>query len=109
MDHTKTRQMKKHVIETVTFRGKDGVAESEFLAAAERATAFMTACAGFLRRRLSRQNDGTWIEHVEWASLEDAKAAAAAIGTDERARAFVRAIDGPSVAMAHSELAISVG
>lgn len=101
--------MSSHVIETVTFRLMEGVSEEQFLAAARQANAFMIACPGFLRRRLSCEDNGTWVEHVEWASMADAKAAAAEIGKDEQARAFVRAIDGPSVQIAHSELKVSVG
>ncbi len=97
------------VIETVTFRLLDGVAPDAFLQAAHEATAFMTDCPGFLRRRLSCADDGTWTEHVEWASLYAAHAAAARIGQDARARAFVGAIDGPSVRLAHSHLKVSVG
>jgi hypothetical protein len=98
-----------HVIETVTFRLIEGVSPEQFLEAAQQATAFMTTRPGFLRRRLSCEENGTWIEHVEWASMADAKAAAAEIGKSENARAFVRAIDGPSVRLTHSDLKVSVG
>jgi antibiotic biosynthesis monooxygenase (ABM) superfamily enzyme len=98
-----------HVIETVTFRLVDGASQEQFLKAAEQASAFMTARPGFLQRRLSCEENGTWIEHVEWATMADAKAAAAEIGMDEQAQAFLRAIDGPSVKIAHSELKVSVG
>ncbi|HEV7228304.1 hypothetical protein [Brevundimonas sp.] len=101
--------MTDHVIETVTFRVLDGVERDAFLQAAHDATAFMKDCPGFLRRRLSCADDGTWTEHVEWASVSDAEAAAARIGQDERARDFVRAIDGSSVKLGHSALQISVG
>ncbi|MFN7544109.1 MAG: antibiotic biosynthesis monooxygenase family protein [Acidobacteriota bacterium] len=101
--------MDEHVIEIVKFRLKDGVSEEHFLQAAREATNFMTSTPGFIRRRLSCGEDGTWYEHVEWASMTNAKAAAEAIGKDERARAFVRAIDGLSVMLTHSELKISVG
>ena len=101
--------MSEHIIETVSFRVTAGVSDEDFLKAAEQATAFMTAQPGFLRRRLSCQEDGIWIEHVEWASMADAKAAAAEIGRDEHARAFVRAIDGPSVKLTHSKLKVTVG
>lgn len=109
IDSMRTKPMSNHVIETVTFRLTDGVSEERFLEAAQKATAFMSARPGFLRRRLSCEENGTWIEHVEWASMEDAKTAATEIGRDEHARAFVRAIDGPSVKITHSELKISVG
>lgn len=101
--------MTDHLIETVTFRVLDGVAPDAFLQAAQEATAFMNDCPGFLRRRLSCAADGTWTEHIEWASLDYAEAAAARIGQDARARAFVRAIDGPSVKLGHSALKVSVG
>lgn len=101
--------MSSHVIETVTFRLMPDVSPEQFLEAARQATAFMTARPGFLRRRLSCEANGTWIEHVEWASMEDAQAAAAEIGKDEQARAFVGAIDGPSVTITHSELKVSSG
>lgn len=101
--------MSNPVIETVIFRLLDGLSQEQFLEAALQATAFMTERPGFLRRRLSCEQNGTWIEHVEWASMEDAKAAAAEISKDEHARAFVRAIDGPSVKITYSDLKVSVG
>jgi len=101
--------MSNHVIETVTFRLMDGVPADEFLEAARQASTFITACPGFLRRRLSREEGGTWVEHVEWASMADAKSAAASIGKDANTQAFVRAIDGSSVKLAHSELKVSAG
>ena len=101
--------MSGHIIETVTFRPMEGVSQEEFLKAAEHATAFMTARPGFLRRRLSCDENGMWIEHVEWASMADAKAAAAEIGKDEHARAFLSAIDGPTVKITHSLLKVTVG
>lgn len=101
--------MSEHVIETVIFRLADGVSEEQFLEAAEQATKFMTMCPGFQRRRLSCEENGTWIEHVEWTSMKEAKAAAASIGRNDYAQAFLRAIDGPSVKISHAKLKVSVG
>ena len=109
VDSMRIELMSTNVIESVTFRLSEGVSEKQFLEAAEQATAFMTARPGFLRRRLSCEEGGTWIEHVEWASMADAKASAAEIGKDERTQAFVRAIDCSSVTMSHSELKVAVG
>ena len=97
------------VIELVTFRLEAGVEADAFRAAAERATGFMRDQPGFLRRRLSCAEDGLWIEHVEWSGMAEARAAAAAIGKDERAREFVRAVDGESVRLIHAELAVADG
>ena len=101
--------MSNHVIETVIFRLVEGMHQERFLEAAQQATAFITRRPGFLSRRLSCEENGTWIEHVEWASMADAKAAAAEIEGAEDTRAFMSAIDGPTVKITHSELRVSVG
>ena len=100
--------MAKPVIETVLFTLTDGIGVEAFLASARAMHAFVEAQPGFLRRRLSRAEDGTWIDQIEWTDMVSAKAAAAAIGTAPDARAFVAAIDGQSVRMMHSELEIAL-
>lgn len=100
--------MAQHVIETVTFRLKDGVPRERFVEAAMRANAFITARPGFIRRRLSLSADGLWSEHIEWADMENAKAAAKAIGGSADAASFLQAIDGSTVSLSHSALEIAV-
>lgn len=100
--------MTKHVMETVMFKLKAGVAREEFTAAAEQLNDFVKAQPGFVSRRLSCTQDGEWIEQIEWSDIASAKAAAAAIGTVESNRPFLSAIDGPTVQMRHSELEVSV-
>jgi len=56
--------MSKNVIETVTFRLNDDVSRDEFVAAAKDMNAWVEARPGFLYRRLSCTEDGTWIEHI---------------------------------------------
>lgn len=100
--------MPKRVMETVMFKLKSGVTREEFAAAAEKTIEFVTAQPGFIARRLSCTGDGEWIEQIEWSDMASAKAAAAAIGSVEGNRAFLSAIDGPTVHMRHSELEVSV-
>lgn len=100
--------MAQHIIEAVTFKLKQGVTPERFVETAERANVFITAQPGFIRRRLSRTEDGTWNEHVEWETMAAARAAAAAIGKSPDTRSFLDAIDGPTVAMSHSALEIAV-
>lgn len=100
--------MAQHVIETVTFKLNAGVSHADFVAAAEGMGAWIQAQPGFLRRRLSCTEDGTWIEHVEWADMDAAKAAAASIGDAPGNAAFLSAIEGPSVTMMHSALEVSL-
>jgi len=57
--------MPKHVMETVTFRLKEGVTREAFAEAAGRTIAFVTAQPGFISRMLSCTSDGEWIEQIE--------------------------------------------
>ena len=100
--------MTKPIIEFVTFRLSDGVSRENFAAAAKAMGAWVSAQPGVVRRRLSCIEDGTWLEHIEWASMADAKAAAAAIGKEPGNADFVKAIDGPTVSMSHSMLEVAL-
>lgn len=100
--------MSKPIIEFVTFTLKDGVSREDFAAAARSMSAWVSSQPGFVRRRLSCTEDGTWLEHIEWASMADAKAAAAGIGKEPGNADFLRAIDGPTVSMSHSELEVAL-
>lgn len=99
--------MPKHVIETVTFRLLDGVNREDFAKAATDMNSCVESCIGFIARRLSCTQDGTWIEHIEWESIEAAKVAAAGIGEDPGNAAFLRTRDGSSANMMHSKLEVS--
>lgn len=100
--------MTKHVMETVTFKLNDGVSRDAFAAAARAMTDWVSAQPGFVRRRLSVSEDGTWVEQIEWASMAEAKAAATGIGEAPGNAPFLKAIDGPSAQMRHSEIDVAV-
>jgi hypothetical protein len=94
--------MAEHVIEVVAFALKPGTDEAAFLAtAAAPVSEFLKGRDGFIRRRLAKGTEGKWIEHVEWASMADALAAAEAFRGDPRAQPLLAAIDPASVAMGH--------
>ncbi|OYX38233.1 MULTISPECIES: hypothetical protein [unclassified Sphingomonas] len=99
--------MSKHVIECVLFRLIQGTDTAAFTNAAADFNAWVTGRPGFIARSLSCTEDGEWIEHIEWASMDDAKAAAASIGRAEEARPFISAIDGSSVTMRHAVLEVT--
>lgn len=100
--------MGKHVMETVTFNLSEGTRREAFAAAVRRMSGWLAAQPGFVARRLSMAADGTWVEQVEWADMEAARAAAAAIGTAPDNAEFLKAIDGSSAQMRHSELEVAV-
>jgi len=68
--------MSRSVIEIVSFRVKPGISDEAFLKPNEPVEAFLRAQSGFVGRHLSKNDDGQWFDHVEWASLEQAHAAA---------------------------------
>lgn len=78
--------MRKHTIETVTFHLKAGMRREEFAKAAQAMTTFAQKQDGFVSRRLPCSDDGLWIEHVAWETLEAAQAAAAQIGRNRHLR-----------------------
>ena len=100
--------MTKRAIESVTFTLAAGVSKAQFLDTVAASTAFIAALPGFVSRRLSCTDDGTWIEHIEWRTLKDARAAAAAMPTSETVQPFLRCIDGTSIVLRHAELETSV-
>lgn len=100
--------MTKHTIETVTFKLNDGVTREAFAESAQAITDFAQKQDGFVSRRLSCSDDGLWIEHVEWETLEAAQAASAKIGQEPTLEACMKAIDGPSVVLHHTTLEITV-
>jgi len=102
------KTMSKHVIETVTFKLNDGVSREDFIAAAKEMSPWVESRPGFLHRRLSCTEDGTWVEHIQWADMASAKAAAAEIGTAPSNANALSAINGPTVQLMHSELEVVI-
>ena len=100
--------MSNHIIESVKFRLEDGITKDEFMATVPGSTAFLESAPGYVARRLSCGEDGTWIEHVEWEDMKTAKDAADRIMSDERTAPFVRCIHGPSIEMHHTELLLKL-
>lgn len=100
--------MNTHTIETVTFKLASGVSRVDFLNTVPVSTDFIKSRTGFISRRLSCSDDGTWVEHIEWASLEDAKSAAEALMQNQSLIPFMQCIDGPSAIMRHSQLEVSI-
>lgn len=63
------------VLEVVLFRLKAEVDEAKFLAANRELQAKLETMEGYLRRELSRDQDGLWHDTVLWRSMEDAQRA----------------------------------
>lgn len=100
--------MSKNVIETVTFKLNDGVSRDDFIVVAKGINSWVETRPGFMLRRLSCSEDGTWIDHIQWNDMESAKAAAAEIGNAPENADFLSAINGQTVQFVHSELEVVV-
>ena len=96
--------MRNHVMEIVTFRLAKGISEEQFAGASGAFTAFGRKQKGFVARRLSLAEDGTWTDNVEWESMEDAQAAMAAFPQDKSLAPVMAMIDAESVNMSHQAL-----
>ncbi|WP_226780575.1 hypothetical protein [Oceaniglobus trochenteri] len=91
-------------IEIVTYRLKPGVDPAQHLQHAMGTRDGVAARAGFRRRQLSCDDTGLWTDHIEWASLADARAAAQSLGDIPGFAAFGADIDDASVDMRHATL-----
>ena len=78
-------------LEVVIFTVKDGERDA-FLAKRPAAMAVLSAFDGFVDARLAEYDDGTWIDVVQWRSVEAAKAAADTFLEHEAAREWGRHI-----------------
>lgn len=91
-----------NIVELVSFKLADNVQEEDFLKAVGDTTKFLQSQPGFQRRSLSVNDDGVWTDHVEWASLQEAQAAAAIFPKQEHLMPFMMSIDPASMVMAHN-------
>jgi hypothetical protein len=89
------------VLEIVSFRLVAGTTDAAFLAAAKGTATALQAQPGFVRRSLTRAEDGIWTDHVLWSSQPAAMSAAEAMMAEPAFAPFMALIDGPTVQMRH--------
>ncbi len=99
--HDTTATTARPVTEIVTFTLRPGTDPAAFARAAAALDALLATTPGFLGRCLSSGADGVWTDHVLWADMAAAEAAAAALPARPEAAAFLMGIDPASVAMRH--------
>lgn len=101
--------MNNHVIEAVSMKLANGISDKDFLATQPAVEKFLKTCDGFVNRRLSKGENGVWLDHIEWTSMEAAKAASDMFMQEESLKPFMQAMDMPSVTMHHNQLLFSIG
>ena len=97
------------IVEIVSFRLAAGISDDKFVAAVQASNDFIQKQPGFIARRLSKADDGTWTDHIEWATLELATSAAESFMMEKTLAPFMMAIDPISINISHNKLIVSVG
>lgn len=92
------------VAEIVTYRLNAGVDEAAFMDLIDRSHDFASSCSGFIARHVSKGEDGRWMDHVLWASMEEAQAAAKAFPEQDFSPEFGEALEGPSIEVRHEHV-----
>lgn len=91
------------VLEVVHFRVKPGVVDADVLAASAETQTWLAHMPGYLKREVSKNDDGQWIDMVHWRSLSEAQAAAQAIMQQPCAANFMSILDPEALTMDHLE------
>lgn len=90
-----------HVVEVVLFRLNDGVTEAQFLEAAQPTFDLLQSTDGYINRQLTINDEGLWVDVVNWANMEAAMKAAESIMQSDIGIAFGSLIDVESMQMHH--------
>jgi hypothetical protein len=107
--NAESQTMPSNIIEIVSFKLAKGADEAAFAESLEATNIFLKAQTGFVARRLSRNEQGTYFDHVEWATLDNAKAAMDSSMKQPELMPFLQMIDPSSMSMHHNALLISIG
>jgi quinol monooxygenase YgiN len=86
--------------EIVLYRLLPDTDRHRFLAISAEATAWLRQRPGFLSRELL-EDDGQWVDLVQWSTMDDALAAADAFGQAPEAAAFMALVELDSIRMLH--------
>ena len=95
-------------IELVIFKLINGSASNDFVAANEKLSEWLRNQPGFEFRNLSLQDDGSWVDVLQWSSMENAKRAAEKIMQELGNSPCMAMIDPDSVKMSHSQVMLSL-
>lgn len=97
-------------IETIRFKLRNGVSESEFRTLDhEVETGYMALRPGFRSRETSLSADGEWFVSVHWATAEDAKLTVDAFFSAPETQAFLSAVDISTVSAGSYQLISRTG
>lgn len=90
-------------LEVVLFRAKMGVSDEQVLHGSAQIQHWLEGAAGYVKREVSKGDDGQWVDIVHWRSLVDAQQAAQQLMADPAAADLMSFIDPESITMLHVE------
>lgn len=92
-----------HVIEIVLFKLNAGADEEAFLEAAQATFDLLESYEGYIKRELTVNEEGTWVDIVHWRDLDTALAAAEKIMADAAGQKFGSFINFETIQMLHTQ------
>ena len=97
-------EMEATAMEVVTFSLKEGVSNKEASHKLQALNELVRHFEGFIRRNISFDKDGNWIDVVYWTSKELAVKAADEVAKNQKAAEIFAIIDETSVTMNHYQI-----
>ena len=94
------------VMELVKFNLVEGSTDQDFVQANDKLNDWVKQQPGFQSRKLIKQQDGSWLDVVQWASLEQAQSAGEKFMADLGDSQCMAMINPETVTMGHHELMI---
>ena len=96
-------------VEVVFYTARPGVSDEQILAVSEALQRDVARCPGYIGRRLLKNEDGQWLDLVDWASLDAALAAADVIMERPAAREFMALVEPDTIRIMHFALQETYG
>lgn len=96
------------VMEIVSFKLNEGASDTAFLEANEKLNSWVQLQPGFESRKLLKQKDDSWMDVIQWATLEQAQKAGEKIMSELADSQCMTMINPESVVMNHHELKIQL-
>jgi hypothetical protein len=92
------------IAECVRFTLIPGADPAAFAVAAAAVNTWVAQQPGFINRTLSQGEDGQWLDHVTWADMASAAAAADKMMGEPTLAPFMALIDPASIDMRHATI-----
>lgn len=89
------------IYEVALFQTQPGISDAEALRLLELLTPIVSQFPGFVSRRISRNEQGLWLDFLEWETMEQARSASATILKMPAAAEAFQIIDMSTLQMFH--------